>query len=117
MYAKYIMLLFLKELSLSKFKASQYRGVDCIISAYGKTFRPGKWVWSEDGRHEDISKGNNLVKASTEQGYIVSSAREFMRRNLRSAKSSCWVLQYIGIETRDKRVDELEILEKKITSV
>lgn len=37
MYAKYIMLLFLKELSLSKFKASQYRGVDCIISAYGKT--------------------------------------------------------------------------------
>ena len=37
---------------------------------------------------EGISEGNNSVKVATEQGYSVSSAREFMRRNLGSAKSS-----------------------------
>lgn len=36
---------------------------------------------------EGISERNHSVKAATEQGYIVGSAREFMRRNLGSAKS------------------------------
>lgn len=33
---------------------------------------------------EGICGGNNMLKVATEQGYVVSSARKFMRTNLGS---------------------------------
>lgn len=65
---------------------------------------------------EGICGGNNMLKVATEQGYVVSSARKFMRTNLGSAKFSWWAFVinkhegYIG--TGDKRADEWKILEE-----